>query len=66
MVILKVKVKLSLCLTSYYAMETYWGIGVIEPRILNLCTNGDTEVSGQLHAPAALSPELRALPLIPI
>jgi hypothetical protein len=26
--ILQVKVKLSLCLTKYHAMKTYWGLGV--------------------------------------
>jgi hypothetical protein len=46
----KVKVKLSLFLTKYYAMKTYsllnlaprhedvWGSGGIAPRILNLAT----------------------------
>jgi len=32
----KVNVKLSLCLTKHHAMKTYWGIGGISPRILNL------------------------------
>jgi hypothetical protein len=27
-------VKLSLCLTKHHAMKTYWGSGVIVPRIL--------------------------------
>jgi hypothetical protein len=31
---LKVKVKLSLRLTKHHAMKTYWGSGIIAPRIL--------------------------------
>jgi hypothetical protein len=27
-IILKVKVKLSLCLTKHHAMKAYWGVGV--------------------------------------
>jgi hypothetical protein len=34
----KVKVKLSLCLAKHHAMKTYWGIGGIAPRILDLGT----------------------------
>jgi hypothetical protein len=34
----KVKVKLSLCLTKHHAMMTYWGSGGIAPRILDLGT----------------------------
>jgi hypothetical protein len=34
----KVKVKLSLCLTKHHAMKTYWGSGGITPRILDLGT----------------------------
>jgi len=34
----KVKVKVSLCLTEYHAMKTYWGNGGIFPCILNLGT----------------------------
>jgi hypothetical protein len=34
----KVKAKLSLCLTKYHAMKTYWGRGSIAPCILNLGT----------------------------
>jgi hypothetical protein len=30
---IKVKVKLSLCLTKYHAMKAYWGSGRIAPRI---------------------------------
>jgi hypothetical protein len=33
-----VKIKLSLCLTNYHAMKTYWESGCTAPRILNLCT----------------------------
>jgi hypothetical protein len=33
-------------------MKTYWGSGNIAPRILDLGTRW--EVSGQIHAPAAL------------
>jgi hypothetical protein len=43
-------------------MRAYWGSGGITPRILDLGTN--MEMSGQLHAPAALSP--RKDPLVPI
>jgi hypothetical protein len=35
----KVKVKLSLCLTKHHAMKTYWGSGGIAPRILDLGTS---------------------------
>jgi hypothetical protein len=35
---LKVKVKLSLFLTKHHAMKTYWGSGVIAPRIIVLGT----------------------------
>jgi hypothetical protein len=34
----KVKVKLSLCLTKHHAIKAYWGIGGIAPRILDLGT----------------------------
>jgi hypothetical protein len=34
----KVKVKLSLCLTKCHAMKTYWGSGGITPCILDLAT----------------------------
>jgi hypothetical protein len=30
----KVKLKLSLCLTKHHAMKAYWGSGGITPRIL--------------------------------
>jgi hypothetical protein len=30
--------KLSLCLTKHHARKTYWGIGGIAPRILDLGT----------------------------
>jgi hypothetical protein len=32
----KVKVKLSLCLTKHHAMKTYWGSGGIALSILDL------------------------------
>jgi hypothetical protein len=35
---IKVKVKLSLCLTKHHAMKGYWGSGGIAPRILDLGT----------------------------
>jgi hypothetical protein len=35
---LKIKVKLSPCLTKLHAMKTYWGSGGIAPRILDLGT----------------------------
>jgi hypothetical protein len=34
-ILLKVKVKFSLCLCMHHAMETYWGSGGIAPRILD-------------------------------
>jgi hypothetical protein len=37
----KVKVKLSLCLTKHHAMKTHWGSGGIAPRILDLGTRWD-------------------------
>jgi hypothetical protein len=36
--VIKVKVKLSLCLTKHHSMKTYWGSGSIAPRILDLGT----------------------------
>jgi hypothetical protein len=33
---IKVKVKLSMCLTKHHAMKTYWGSGGIAPHILDL------------------------------
>jgi hypothetical protein len=33
--LVKVKVKLSLCLTKHHAMKTYWESGGIAPRILD-------------------------------
>jgi hypothetical protein len=35
---IKVKIKLSLCLTKHHAMKTYWGSGGIAPRIFDLGT----------------------------
>jgi hypothetical protein len=37
-IIMKVKVKLSVCLTKHHTMKTYWGSGGIAPRILDLGT----------------------------
>jgi hypothetical protein len=50
----KVKVKLSLCLTKHHAMKAYWGSGGMAPLIL--WPRHEMEVSGQLHALAALPP----------
>jgi hypothetical protein len=36
--VIKVKVKLSPCLTKHHAMKTYWGSGDIAPCILDLGT----------------------------
>jgi hypothetical protein len=36
--LLKVNVKLSLCLTKHHAMKTYWGSGGIASRIIDLGT----------------------------
>jgi len=54
-------VKLSLCCFSseHQVMKPYWGSGGIAPRILNLGTL--MEVSGQLHASAALLPGKESL-----
>jgi hypothetical protein len=38
MIMVMVKLKLSLCLTKYHAMKTYWRSWSIAPRILNLGT----------------------------
>jgi hypothetical protein len=48
---MKVKVKLSLCLTKHHTMKTL-GSGGVAPRILDLSTK--REVSDQRHVPAAL------------
>jgi hypothetical protein len=42
---LKVKVKLSPCLTKHHAMKTYWGSGSIVPLILDLGTRWRQVVS---------------------
>jgi hypothetical protein len=39
-------------LLKYHAMKTYWGSGVVTPFLTSIVM----EVSGQLHAPTALSP----------
>jgi hypothetical protein len=54
---LKVKVKLSLCLTKHHAMKTYWGSGGIAPRILGLGTRWRWVVS---FNPRPLYPRERA------
>jgi hypothetical protein len=41
----KVKVKLSVCLTKHHAMETYWGSGGITPLILDLGTRWEWSAS---------------------
>jgi hypothetical protein len=46
-------VKLSLCLTKHHAMKAYWGVEVSSTHFL---PRHKMEVSGQLHAPAALPP----------
>jgi hypothetical protein len=47
------KVKFFLCLTKHHAMKTYWGV---EVQLHAFLTSALEEVSGQLHAPAALPP----------
>jgi hypothetical protein len=47
------RLKLALCLTKHYAMKTYEGVDVQIHFFLPL---QQLEVSGQLHAPAALPP----------
>jgi hypothetical protein len=42
---LKIKIKLSLCLTQHHAMNTYWDSGSIAPRILDLGTRWKWVVS---------------------
>jgi hypothetical protein len=37
----KVKVQLSLCLTKYHAMKTYWGVEVYHHAFLTLILDGD-------------------------
>jgi hypothetical protein len=49
-------------LTKHHAMKVYWGSGCIAPLIL--CPRHQMEVSGQLHAPAALPPGKK--PLVPL
>jgi hypothetical protein len=41
----KVKGKVSLCLTKHHAMKTYWGSGGLAPRILDLGTRWRRDVS---------------------
>jgi hypothetical protein len=41
----KIKVKLSLCLSKYHAMKTYWESGSIVPCVLNLGTKWRRVVS---------------------
>jgi hypothetical protein len=41
----KVKLKLSLCLTKHHAVKTYWGSGGLAPRILDLGTRWRLVVS---------------------
>jgi hypothetical protein len=45
-----VKVKLSLCLTNHEAMETYGGVEVTAPRILDLGTRLRSVVSFTLRS----------------
>jgi len=45
----KIRVNFSLCLTKYHAMKTYWGNGVIDPRIRNLGTRWKWVVSFALR-----------------
>jgi hypothetical protein len=59
---MEVKVKLPLRLTKHHAMKVYWRSGGVAPRIL--WPRYWMEVSGQLHAQAALPPGKE--PLIPI
>jgi hypothetical protein len=51
-----------LLLTEHCAMKAYWGNGSIDPFIL--LPRHEMEVSGQLHAPAALL--LGKDPLVPV
>jgi hypothetical protein len=56
------EVKLSRCLTKHHAMKTYWGSRGIAQHIL--WHRHYMEVSGQLHATAALTPGKE--PLLPV
>jgi hypothetical protein len=50
-------VNLSLCLISQaLCREDMWGSGGTAPPFLTSALDGGVEVSGQLHAPAALPP----------
>jgi hypothetical protein len=53
----KVKVKLSLCLTKHHAMKTYWGSGCIAPLILDLGTRWRWVV---IFTPGRFTPRERA------
>jgi hypothetical protein len=58
---LKLNVQLTLCLTKHHAMKAYWGV---EVELHAFLISALAEVSGQLHAPAALPPGKE--PLVPI
>jgi len=49
-----VKIKLLLCLTKHHSLKTYGGVEV-QPHAFQM------EVSGQLHAPAALPPRKESM-----
>jgi hypothetical protein len=53
----KVKVKLSLCLTKYHAMKTYWRSRSITPHILDLDTRWKWLVS---FTPQSLYPQVKS------
>jgi hypothetical protein len=59
---IKVKVKLSLCLTKHRAMKTYWESGNIGPRIIDLGTRWRWVVS---FTPRLLYPQGKS-PLYPL
>jgi hypothetical protein len=56
--LVKVKVKLSLCVTKHHAIKAYWGSGGIAPLILR--PRHLMEVSGQLCAPGRFTSRERA------
>jgi hypothetical protein len=55
--VLKVKVKLSLCLTKRHGVKAYWEMEVQLHSFFDI----STRLSGQLQAPAALPPGKESL-----
>jgi hypothetical protein len=47
------RLKLTLCITKYHAMRTYWGSGDVAPHILNLGARWRSVVSFTSRSPCA-------------